>query len=227
MLTKNRAVLQNFVDATQHEWLETNGLGGWASSSIIGAHTRRYHGLLVAAIVPPADRMVLLSKLEETIVSGEKRFELGVNLFPGHTVHPDGNQFLNSFTKELFPQWEYEAEGIKLKKTIAMVHDENTVLVIYDVTEAVQPFTLELLPLMAARGYHSLAHEGPQMHWHVDFENSIFHNQPDGNTDVYISIPGSSYQHTPRWFNNFEYYVEQNRGLDFSEDLFNHGTFSV
>ncbi|MDP4264429.1 MAG: amylo-alpha-1,6-glucosidase [Bacteroidota bacterium] len=233
MLTKNRAVLQNFVDATQHEWLETNGLGGWASSSIIGAHTRRYHGLLVAAIVPPAERMVLLSKLDETIVIGQVgetgpgRIELGVNLFPDHTVHPNGHQYLNNFTKELFPQWEFEAEGIKLKKTIAMVHDENTVLVIYDVIEAPQPFTLELLPLMAARGYHSLAHEGPQMHWHVDFENGIFHNQPDGKTDVFISVPGSIYQHTPRWFNNFQYSAEQYRGLDYTEDLFNHGIFSV
>jgi predicted glycogen debranching enzyme len=108
-----------------------------------------------------------------------------------------------------------------------MVHDENTVLVIYDVLEAAQPFTLELLPLVAARGYHSLAHEGPQMHWHVDFENNIFHNRPDGQTDLYISIPGSTYQHTPRWYNNFEYNVEQYRGLDYSEDLFNHGIFTV
>jgi predicted glycogen debranching enzyme len=227
MLSKNQDVLQSFADATQHEWLETNGLGGWASSSIIGAHTRRYHGLLVAAIVPPAERMVLLSKLDEIIVTGQARYQLGVNLYPDHTVQPNGHQYLNNFTKELFPQWEYEAGGIKLKKTVAMVHGENTVLAIYDVLEASQPFTLELLPLMAARGYHSLNHEGPQMHWHVDFENGIFHNQPDGKTDVFISVPSSMYQHTPRWFNNFQYLVEQYRGLDFSEDLFNHGTFSV
>jgi hypothetical protein len=63
-------VFQNFDLAVQREWLETNGLGGWSGSSIIGAHTRRNHGLLVAAIVPPADRMILLSKLDETIVSG-------------------------------------------------------------------------------------------------------------------------------------------------------------
>jgi predicted glycogen debranching enzyme len=155
MLTKNRADLQNFADATQLEWLETNGLGGWASSSITGTNTRRYHGLLVAAIVPPTDRMVLLSKLDETIVTGDKRIELGVNLYMENVVAPDGHQYLNSFSKEFFPQWEYEAEGIKLKKTIAMIHGENTVVVTYDVIEASQPFSLELLPLIAARGYHS------------------------------------------------------------------------
>jgi predicted glycogen debranching enzyme len=226
-LKKNKAVLQNFTDASQYEWLETNGLGGWSSSSIIGAHTRRYHGLLVAAIVPPAERMVLLSKLDETIITGDKRIESGVNLYPGKTIHPNGHHYLSSFTKDLFPEWIYEAEGIQLKKTIAMVHGENTVLVLYDIIKASNPFTLELLPLMAARGYHSLQHEGPLMHWDADFNNGIFHNRPDGVNNVYINIPGSSYQHTPRWFNNFQYSVEQYRGLDFTEDLFNHGIFSV
>jgi predicted glycogen debranching enzyme len=234
MLTKDKQSLHDFANATQHEWLETNGLGGWSGSSITGAHTRRYHGLLVAAIVPPTERMVLLSKLDETIVTEDKRIELGVNLYAGNTIHPNGHHYLNSFSKDLFPQWEYEAEGISLKKTIAMVHGENTVVIIYDILKAAKPFTLELLPLMAAKGYHSLTHEGPQMHWDVDFDNAclpdrqgIFHNQPDGNTNVFISVPGSSYQHNPRWFTNFQYSVDQYRGQEYMEDLFNHGTFSV
>jgi predicted glycogen debranching enzyme len=226
-LKKDKAVLQNFKDATQHEWLETNGLGGWSSSSIIGAHTRRYHGLLIAAIVPPAERMALLSKLDETIITGDKRIELGANLYAGNTIHPNGHHYLNSFTKDLFPEWVYEAEDIQLRKKIVMLHDENTVVIIYDVIKAATPFVMELLPLMAARGYHSLQQEGPQMHWDADFSNDTFHNQPDGIHNVYINIPGSSYQHTPRWFNNFQYSVEQYRGLDFTEDLFNHGIFSV
>jgi len=209
------------------EWLETNSLGGWSGSSVIGAHTRRYHGLLVAAIVPPTERMVLLSKLDETIVANDKKIELGVNLYPGNTIHPKGYQYLVSFSKDLFPQWEYEADGIRLKKTIVMIHGENTVVIMYDVIGAAKPFTLELSPLMAARGYHSLTHEGPQMHWDVDFNHGIFHNQPDGKTDVFISVPGSDYRHEPKWFRNFQYSVEQYRGQEFTEDLFNHGTFSV
>jgi len=227
MLKKSKAVLQNFKDATQHEWLETNGLGGWASSSIIGAHTRRYHGLLVAATVPPVERTVLLSKLDETIVSGDKRIELGVNLYMTDVISPNGHHYLNSFTQDFFPQWEYEAEGIKLKKTIAMVHGENTVVVIYEVLKTAEAFTLELLPLMAARGYHSLSHNGPQIHWDADFNDGRFHSKPDGKHHVYINVPGSTFQLTPGWFNNFQYKIEQDRGLDFTEDLFNHGTFSV
>ncbi|MEQ1677278.1 MAG: amylo-alpha-1,6-glucosidase, partial [Chitinophagaceae bacterium] len=226
-LKKSKAVLQNFKDATQYEWLETNGLGGWASSSVTGAHTRRYHGLLAAAIVPPTERMVLLSKLDETIVAGDKRTELGTNLYPGGTIHPNGHHYLNSFTKDLFPEWEYETEDVQLRKRIGMIHGENTVVIIYDVIKATNPFTLELLPLMAARGYHSLQQEGPQLHWDADFANGIFHNKPDGKTNVFIAIPGSSYQHIPRWFNNLQYSVDQYRGQEFSEDLFNHGIFSV
>jgi predicted glycogen debranching enzyme len=227
MLAKNRAVLQNFADAAQYEWLETNGLGGWASSSITGANTRRYHGLLVASIVPPAGRMVLLSKLDETIVTADQRIELGANLYMQNAISPKGHHYLNRFSKEFFPQWEYEAEGIKIEKTIAMVQGENTVVIIYDVLKAPQPFSLELLPLMAGRGYHSLARKGPHMHWHADFEKDVFHNRPDGQTDLFISIPGSSYRHAPRWFENFQYIAEQYREPDFTEDLFNHGIFSV
>jgi predicted glycogen debranching enzyme len=240
-LKKDRSFLQNFQQASECEYLETNGLGGWSSSSIIGAHTRRYHGLFVAAINPPTDRMLLLSKLDETIVIDNNRYELSCNVYNGDTIHPNGNQFLESFTKDFFPEWIYEispqvvsslAPGfspgtIRLKKTIVMIHDENTLVARYEVLKAGSPITLELLPLMAARGYHELGHASARMHWDADFDNGVFHSKPDGDNDIYISVPGSTYQHDPKWFYNFKYNVEQYRGLDFTEDLFNHGIFSV
>jgi predicted glycogen debranching enzyme len=231
-LKKDKSFLQDFNEvsvpiAISSEYLETNGLGGWSSSSIIGAHTRRYHGLFVAAINPPTDRMVLLSKLEETIVVAGQRYELSCNLYEGDVLHPSGNQYLEGFTKDFFPEWIYNAGGIQLKKTICMIHGENTVVIKYEVLKADSSFAVELLPLMAARGYHELGHASPRMHWDADFSNGIFHNQPDGANHIYISVPGAAYQHMPRWFYNFKYSVEQYRGLDFTEDLFNHGMFSV
>jgi glycogen debranching enzyme len=226
-LKKDKSFLQNFNEAAECEWLETNGLGGWSSSSITGAHTRRYHGLFVPAINPPTDRMVLLSKLDETIVTDENRFELSCNLYDGDILHPNGNQYLESFTRDLFPEWIYKAGGVQLRKSLCMIHDENTVVIKYEVLTADSSFALELLPLMAARGYHEHGHASPGMHWKVDFNNGIFHNQPDGVNNVYISVPRSTYQHTPQWFNNFKYSVEQYRGLDYTEDLFNHGICSV
>jgi predicted glycogen debranching enzyme len=222
-----KPALQNFALASQHEWLETNGLGGWSSSTVIGAHTRRYHGLLVAAVAPPTGRTVLLSKLDETIVDGDNRFELGVNVYSGSTIHPGGHQYLDCFRKDIFPEWEYEAGGIKLKKTIAMIHGENTIVIAYEVMKAARPFTMELRPLVAGRHYHSLARSGNHLNVNAEFKQGIFHNSPDGETDIFISIPRAAYRHEPCWYYNFHYRVEQYRGLDCTEDLLNHGVFSV
>src|SRR6266542_2950099 len=195
MLAKDKNVLNNYNEAIQHEWLETNGLGGWSGSSIIGCNTRRYNGLLVAATVPPAERMNLVSKLDETIIINNERFELSTNNY-GHVVSPKGYQYLSSFTKKLFPEWIYEVNGIQLRKTIAMVHGENTTLIVYKVEKGAQPFILALLPLIGARGYHSLQHAYNNIFWDVKFENGIFKNQPYyAAPNIYISIPGAAYKH--------------------------------
>src|SRR5688572_12586679 len=109
------------------EWLETNGLGGYASSTVSGAHSRRYHGLLVASMHPPVERVVVLSKLDEVILVGEKRFELGSNQYPG-AIHPRGFENLKTFKRDLFPEFVFEVNGIQIKKTIAAVNGENTTL---------------------------------------------------------------------------------------------------
>ena len=168
--------------------------------------------------------------MDETIVINNERFELGTNDY-GDVIHPNGYQYLTSFTKDLFPEWIYEVNGIMLKKSIAMVHGENTTLIIYEyevLKAQTFAFTLELLPLLTARGYHSLQHSYNNIFWDAQFENGIFQTHPfDGAPHIFISVPGASYQHHPQWFNNFNYAIEKYRGLDFEEDLFNHGTLSV
>jgi predicted glycogen debranching enzyme len=227
LLEKNRAELQNFSEAVNHEWLETNGLGGWAGSSLVGCNTRRYHGLLVAAIQPPAVRMVLVSKLDETIIIDGKKYELGANDYGG-LISPTGYQYLSSFKRNIFPEWLYVVNGIQMKKTICMVYDENTTLIRYDILKAETGFTMEMLPLIAARGYHSLQNSNANIFRDAEFVNGIFHNQPfQGAPPIYIAVPGAKYKHDPKWFYNFNYQEERCRGLDFQEDLFNHGIFSL
>ena len=97
----DKSILQNYDQAIQNEWLETNGLGGWSSSSVIGCNTRRYHGLLVAATVPPAERMALVSKLDETLIINDERFELGTNDY-GNVIHPYGYQHLNRVLQKIY-----------------------------------------------------------------------------------------------------------------------------
>jgi predicted glycogen debranching enzyme len=228
MLTKTQAGLNEFDTAIEYEWLETNGLGGWSGSSVLNCNTRRYHGILIAATHPPAERMNLLSKLDESIVTLDGRFELACNQYANHAIHPRGYLYLQQFSKDLFPEWIYEVNGIRLKKTIAMLHGENTTLIMYDVLGADAPFSLELLPLISAKGYHSLQHASANIWWDVQFENGIFRNRPfEGAPEIFISVPGSSYHHEPKWFYRFNYEVEIYRGQDYEEDLFNHGKLSV
>ena len=227
MLQKDSITLNNYEEAIQHEWLETNGLGGWAGSTLIGCNTRRYHGLLVAATVPPTERMSLVSKLDETIILNGEQFELSTNNY-GDVVAPKGYQYLTSFTKNLFPQWQYAANGIVLQKTIAMIHGENTVVIIYDIIKAPQTFTLELLPLLSVRGYHNMMHQNQSINQNDNFSDHTFSTKAyNGTPDIFIKVPGSNYQHNPNWYLHFNYPVEQYRGLDFTEDLFTHGKFTV
>jgi predicted glycogen debranching enzyme len=228
MLQKNASILRQFETASQYEWLETNGLGGWASSSVIFTNTRRYHGLLVAATLPPAERMALVSKLDETIVVDDQRIELATNLYRDGVISPAGNRYISKFTKSLFPEWTYEAAGVKLKKTIAMVQGENTTLVVYEIIKAPAGAVLELQPFLSVRKYHALMHANDAIHWDYNFDQGIFFNQPyDGTPRIFIKVPGSDFHPRPDWYRYFNYAVEQYRGLDFEEDLFTHGHFSM
>src|SRR2546430_7757225 len=110
-LRLDRSVCGNLESATGREWLETNGLGGFSSSTIIGMNTRRYHGLLTAATKPPVGRLLLLAKLEETLLIGGKRYDLSVNRYPG-PVHPQGYRFLKEFRLDPFPIFTYGVDGV-------------------------------------------------------------------------------------------------------------------
>src|SRR5688572_26823350 len=160
MLKLDREICRDFDNAVTREWLETNGLGGFASSTIVGLNTRRYHGLLTAATKPPVGRMLSLSKLEETVTSKEGRYELCSNQYPG-VIHPQGFQFQTGFRLDPFPIFSYEANGIKIEKSVFMVQGENTTVVQYKFrkSEAGEAdnlhYSFEIRPLIAFRDYHS------------------------------------------------------------------------
>src|SRR5947209_3429813 len=113
MIQFDESICRNLDAACRREWLETNGIGGFASSTITGLNTRRYHGLLVAATKPPVGRMVLLSKFEETVVIGERREDLGVNRYPG-VIHPQGQQYLKEFRRDPCATFTYDLDGVEV-----------------------------------------------------------------------------------------------------------------
>ncbi len=215
----------NVDEAQKREWLETNGLGGFASSTIIGLNTRRYHGLLVAATKPPVGRMVLLSKLEETLVVNGERYDLSANQYPG-TVHPQGFNYLKEFRLDPFPVFTYEVAGVVIEKSVFMVQGENTTVVQYKRRRKARGVTecrLEVHPLVAFRDYHSTAHENGSLSNHVESSDGLATIKPyDDLPELHLAHDADELAMTGYWYRNFEFTVERERGLDFIEDLFNH-----
>src|ERR1700752_451545 len=158
MIRFGQDVCGNLEAALRREWLETNGLGGFASSTIVGLNTRRYHGLLVAATKPPVGRFVMLSKLEETLVVAGQAFDLSATRYPG-VIHPHGFRYLKQFRLDPFPVFTYEVEGIEIEKSVFMIYGDNSAVVHYELRKNNRPqipkhMRLEIRPLIAFRDYH-------------------------------------------------------------------------
>ncbi len=212
--------------ALRREWLETNGLGGFASSTIIGLNTRRYHGLLVAATKPPVGRLVLLSKLEEILFIDGQAFDLSANRYPG-VVHPQGFRYLKRFRLDPFPFFTYEVEGIEIEKTVFMVQGENSTVVHYELKKNNHPespknLSLEVRPLIAFRDYHSTTHANGAISAAVNEDPGLATVTPyQGLPSLHLAHNAVELSKAGDWYRNFEYDAERERGLDFSEDLFN------
>jgi predicted glycogen debranching enzyme len=226
MIRFNQETCGDLDAALRREWLETNGLGGFASSTIIGLNTRRYHGVLVAATKPPVGRLVLLSKLEETLFIGGQPFDLSANRYPG-VVHPQGFRYLKQFRLDPFPVFIYEAEGVEIQKTLLMVHGENSTVVQYTLTrnndlESPKTVRLEVKPLIAFRDYHNTTHENGALRRDVEEGPGLAAVAPyPGLPTLYLAHDAAKLQKTGDWYRNFWYDAERERGLDFAEDLFN------
>jgi predicted glycogen debranching enzyme len=215
----------NLETALRREWLETNGLGGFASSTILGLNTRRYHGLLVAATQPPVGRLVLLSKLEETLVIDGKEFDLSANQYPGG-VHPKGFRNLKQFRLDPFPVFTYEVEGVEIEKSVFMIQGENSVVVQYALAKPSRPESASMVqllvrPLIAFRDYHSTTHQNEGLNRTAQSAPGLAVVSPySGLPSLYLAHNAAQLQNGGEWYRDFEYEAERERGLDFREDLF-------
>ena len=221
MIEFGEDICRDLSEATAREWLETNGLGGFASSTVAGLNTRRYHGLLVAATRPPVGRTVLLSKLEEALVVGGRRYELSANQYPG-VVHPQGHQFLSRFRLDPFPVFTYRVAGLELEKSVVMLHGENTTCVRYELRDGDgADVWLEIRPLIAFRDYHGTTHENGALDPSVRGEEGLLAVAPyEGLPALHFAHDGGELDAAGYWYRDFTYAEEQARGLDAVEDLF-------
>lgn len=237
MISFDREICSDLSEALSREWLETNGLGGFASSTMIGLNTRRYHGLLTAATRPPVGRLVMLSKLEETLIIDGRRYELSANRYAG-VVHPQGYKYQIAFRLDPFPVFTYEIEGIRIEKSVFMIQGENSTVIQYEFqlpqpanqTEGDGPgfipspsslILFEVRPLIAFRDYHSTTHENGALNAQVQMEDRLTSVAPyESLPRLYFAHDTAEVEQGGYWYRNFEYRAEQERGLDFTEDLF-------
>jgi predicted glycogen debranching enzyme len=220
MIRFDQSICRDLEAASRREWLETNGLGGYASSTVAGMNTRRYHGLLVADTGSPAGRAVLLSKLEETLICGGRRYELSANRYPG-VVHPRGYLWLREFRLDPYPVFLYDCGGVVFEKAVFMVPGENTTVVQYRWSGPAQECLLELRPLIAFRNYHATTHENGTLQPDVEIAKGRVTVAPyPGLPALHISHADGRVERTGFWYRDFEYDRERERGMDYREDLF-------
>ncbi len=219
----NRSECNDLRTSGNREWIVTNGIGGYACSTIAGMNTRRYHGLLVAATTPPVGRLVLLSKLEDALIIDGERVELSTNLYGGGVVHPSGYLHIESFSLDPFPVYTYSDSRFVLTKTIFMVQGSNTVVIEYALTSHgdAQEIALEVRPLIAFRDYHATTHENGVVDGTLNETFGCVRVQPYPDLPaLFLAHDADSVITDGHWYRNFEYAEEKARGLDFAEDLF-------
>jgi predicted glycogen debranching enzyme len=212
------------------EWLITNGIGGYASSTVSGINTRRYPGLLVAATHPPVGRLVMLSKVEDALIIDGTRVDLSTNLYGESVLHPQGHRNLQHFHLDPFPIYTYAGEGFVLEKSIYMARGENTVVIEYALTNCSKDaeIQLEIAPLIAFRDYHATTHANADINPNFTESGETITLKPYGDLPaLHIAHNANEIVSTGVWYYNFEYSEERARGLDHREDLFSPFTLKV
>ncbi len=224
------ATLSQFNDAIGKEWIVTNGLGGYASSTVLGINTRKYHGLLVAAYHPPGDRRICLAKLDEEILVGNNIYPLGANEFQ-NGIFPKGHTFLKEFSILPFPKYVYAMQNVEVQKTIFMPHEKNAAVTIYKILNGnIFDVKIRVFPLINCRHIHSVTDKSKNP-WQLvqklaDNEvNVSFPNIPQSL--LTMKTTDGRYYDTGRWIERIYYREEAMRGENCLDDCYQLGYFEV
>lgn len=224
MISLDEKICSDFDAASSREWLETNGIGGFASGSVSGANTRRYHGLLTAATKPPLGRITMVSKCEETVTIGGEEFELSSNQYPGK-IDPKGFQYLQEFKLDPFPTWTYAIGNTVIEKRVFMVHGRNATVVQYRLKPATRGnkpgVKLTWRPMLSFVDYHQLQQQADDFNGELSSKRGTIAMTPvAGMPSIYFAHDAADIAVTGYWYRHFEYAIEKERGFDFREDLF-------
>ena len=217
----------NLENGLNKEWIITNGIGGFSSSTIIGANTRKYHGLLIAPITPPARRYLILSKLDESFEINGKEYKIYTNV--GMQYTSDGYKYQEEFKKEYIPEFTYQLGDIHITKQICMQYGRNTVGVYYKIKNGANRIKMKLAPIINFRDFHSM-----NTNHEFDLKQSISGNKVKividniGAHPVYMKMSEGTYaEHKNDTFYNMFYIEEEKRGFYPEENHAVSGIFEI
>ncbi len=222
--------LVNLCFALKREFIRSNRAGAFATSTIIGCNTRKYHGLF---IVPQPDidggNHVLLSTLDETIVQQNVEFHLGIHRYPGGIYSPRGHKYITNLEMEPMPRFTYRVGGVTLTKEFLFCLEKDRFLIKYTLEEAHSPTTLKFEPFLAFRNVHGLTKENTSVDDNYErVPNGIKIKMYPGYSSLYMQFSKKpKYIHNTHWNKDIEYLEEKERGYDFKEDLYVPGYFEI
>ncbi len=223
-ITKEKLSLE---EGLKKEWIITNGIGGFSSSTVIGANTRKYHGLLIAPLTPPARRFLILSKLDESIEIRNKKYDLYTNVCKSYISH--GHEYQEKFRRDFVPIFKYKVGKVEITKMIGMEYGHNTVGVYYKVKNEGTKAKLTLAPVINFRDFHQMS-----SNHYFNVEQTINKTKVklviDGNsqTPVYMNLSEGEYkEHQNDTFSNMFYIEEEKRGFYPEENHAVPGVYEV
>jgi predicted glycogen debranching enzyme len=229
------------------EWLEADGLGGFASGTVSGVRTRRYHGLLLVATTPPTGRILLVNGFDAWVQTPSSTYALSSQDYSPGVTHPDGAQRIQSFHWEPWPHWQFVLEdGTEVEQELFVTKGQGLVALWWRLAkgsrrpssrklsaDASGSVRLSVRPLLSGRDYHALHHENGAFNFHPISPDQSQTAPPDLTLTwrPYVGLPAvimatnGTYRHQPDWYRNFLYEQERERGLDDTEDLASPGLF--
>jgi len=227
-ISLGRSVLSDVNEALGREWLVTNGLGGYASSTVLGVNTRKYHGLLVAAFNPPVNRWVLLTKLDEELTIGNETYALGANEFRG-VMHPEGYRFLSDFSIAPLPQYRYDVHGVSLNKTIFMPFMKNATVVTYEVSNPLEEkVSVQVSPLVNSRHIYNTT-DKDTLPWEFvqkRYGEGVLIEPSDSLSSLILSSGNDgSFVEESWWVKKIFFRVDASRSEGSTDDYFRPGFF--
>ena len=209
------------------EWLEADGLGGFASGTVGGERTRRYHALLLAATTPPTGRVVLVNGVEASVETAAGAVPLTTQRYAPDVQHPDGWRRIASFERSPWPTWAFALDnGTALKHEILVGRDGCETVLRWRRTAGDGPCRLSVRPLLSGRDYHSLHRENAGFDFRATVRGGNVAWRPYADLPAAAALTNGAYRHAPEWYRNFLCTAERDRGLDCVEDLASPGVFS-